>query len=184
MAANDRRVSLARRAGLCCVFFPSLVSCWFAELSLGQVRRALRRQALCDFQALDAVHPGKMLRDGAGLVALDWTDVVPLEWQLRQCADLFHPFLHVVLAERALPGGVCRQYGRRRESLADRQQLHTGGGTASVGTGRNDAQAYRFEVLLHGRGQRHGNLLSVKIEARTSLKGPARRRHIEEDGEL
>src|SRR5690606_9664055 len=67
--------------------------------------RPLLVEALCDFQSVDAVDPGKMLRDITGLVGLDRPDEVPLDTAvgkaLREIADLAQGFLQIVFAKVA-----------------------------------------------------------------------------------
>ena len=56
-------------------------------------------EALGDAQPIERVHPGEMLGDDAGLVALDAADEVPGEGKVGQCGDLGEGLLHVALAE-------------------------------------------------------------------------------------
>jgi hypothetical protein len=82
------------------------------------------RQPLGDLQSIDRVHPVEAFGDDPGLVALQRSDQVPLDLaaQIGQRFHLFEGFLHVVLAERALPGRVRVAHRLWAESLCHSQQ--------------------------------------------------------------
>ena len=66
----------------------------------------LRAQALGGLEPVHRLHPIKVLGHHTRLVALHRTDHVPDQRQIGQQQDFLHPFLDVVLAKRALPGGM------------------------------------------------------------------------------
>ena len=76
-----------------------------ADIQGREPRRALRGQALGDLEAIDAMHPGELLGDRAGLVGLDRADKVPGQREVGQLGDLIQCLLQVVLAEVALSEG-------------------------------------------------------------------------------
>ena len=86
------------------------------------MRRALCREPLGDLQAVECVHPGEMLRNGARLVRLHAADEVPGEAPLLQCGNLRQPLLQVALAEvlEAAISGRGEQFGGL--PLADREE--------------------------------------------------------------
>ena len=115
------------------------------HLQRPQGGRALRRQPLGHFQAIDGMHPGEVFGDGPRLVALDGTDEMPLERQDRERLDLSHAFLYVVLAEDPLPAGKGRAHGFRRLSFRHRHDRHRTGRTPGTNLGLGHARAQRLE---------------------------------------
>ena len=75
------------------------------NLQRAEMFRSLCRQTFCNFQTVDAMHPGKVLGHPFCFVALDRTDAMPLERQLCQSGNLVNGFLNVILAKRQL---ACR----------------------------------------------------------------------------
>ncbi len=97
-----------------------------ADLQWRQGGGALGGQPLGDLQPVDAVHPVEVLGHRARLVALQGPDEVPGDRfgavaQVGQGAGLGGAFLHVVLAEQALPGGMGGAYGVGVEGLGNGQ---------------------------------------------------------------
>ena len=91
-----------------------------------------------DLQAVDRVHPLKMLGYGAGLVRLQWSDEVPLDIQALQLRLFGQRLLHVVFTEGALPQRVQIADSLGRMLLADRQQHDFVGLTARRFAGCGD----------------------------------------------
>ena len=96
-----------------------------AHLQGRQVFWALLGQALGDFEAVDAVHPIKVLGHQSGFVALNGADAVPDQWQIAQCRDLVHRFLDVVFAKSGLTCRMGLAHRFRPPCFGDSQQLHT-----------------------------------------------------------
>jgi hypothetical protein len=118
------------------------------------MRGALLAQALRDFQAVDAVHPVKVLGHQAGFVALDRADAMPLQGQILQGRDLVHRFLDVVFAKSDLPSGMGGPHGIGPPGLGDGQQLHAARRTACRLAGGLDVRVDLRQVL--GDGSVHG----------------------------
>jgi hypothetical protein len=94
-----------------------------ANLQGRQACGTLLAQALRDFQAVDAVHPIKMLGHPACLVALNGPNAMPhavlCDRVGAQQLDFFNRFLNVVFAKIALAIALAETGGSgRRQRLA------------------------------------------------------------------
>ena len=120
-----------------------------SDLQVGQVGGALGGQALGDLQAVDAVHPGEVFRDRAGLVALDGADEVPDDIEVCQRIHLRESLLEIALPEVPLTGSMGGADDFGIEGLRHGDQLNV----ARVAAGRPGCGA---DPILHGlqpRGQ-------------------------------
>src|SRR5690606_14866564 len=95
-----------------------------AYLQGRRVVRSLLVQAYRDALAVDRVHPGKVLRDGARLVRLQLAGEMPDQIQIGERGHLRNRFLQVVLAEIDLTGLRERTDRIGRVPLADRDEPH------------------------------------------------------------
>ena len=95
-----------------------------AHLQGRQVLGALLRQALGDFEAVDTVHPVKVLGHQTGFVALNRADAVPLQGQIAQGVDLVHRFLDVVFAKSGLPSRMGLAHRIGAPGFGDSQELY------------------------------------------------------------
>jgi len=108
--------------------------------------RALFRQPPRDSLPVNAVHPLEALGHRARLVALERPDQVP--FGTAYGVHLLLGFLHIVLAESALPGGQRLLDQGRRMGLRHRQQSHPGGGAAGRLRGTRDALTHGLQVFM------------------------------------
>ena len=116
--------------------------------------RALRREPLGGAQPVDAVHPGEVLGDGAGLVGLQPADVMPGQFHAGQRRQLRQGILQVVLAEVFHAQLRHCLDGRGVAPLADRQQrdavlIPSGGGGGGGDPGAQRAKTRR--PIVDGR---------------------------------
>lgn len=110
-----------------------------AHLQWRQMCRALLGQALGNFEAIDAVYPVKVLGHGAGFVALQRANAMPLQaikpLQIVQLGHFVQRFLHVVFTKGALTGCSGGAHGIGTKGLRDGQQLHAGPAPPSARAG-------------------------------------------------
>ena len=117
------------------------------HLQGGQVLGALLAQALCNLEAVDAVHPVKMLGHQTGFVALNRPNAVPLQRQISEGSDLVHAFLNVVFAKGPLPRRMGLAHSFWAPSFGHRQQVHAGRITARGLAGRLDVRAHLRQIF-------------------------------------
>ena len=98
--------------------------------------RALGRQPLGDFEAINRVHPVKVLGHQSGFVALHRANAMPHQAQTLQRLDLGHRFLDVIFAKGGLAGCGGLSHGVGIKRLGHGQQLDVGGSPARIGTCR------------------------------------------------
>jgi hypothetical protein len=107
---------------------------WIAAARLGQ--------PLSDLQPVDAMHPGEMLGDGAGLVALQGADEMPFEPEAGQRLDLRQPLPAHSFRRKPTARPPPLREPLRGHGLADRQQ-----GISSAGVSRPIAPLRRYALL-------------------------------------
>jgi hypothetical protein len=93
-----------------------------------QALRPLFAQALRNLLAFNRVHPIEVFGYKTRLIALDWSDEVPLQRRAAthfcQLVDLVHALLHIVFTKSTLSRQHCLENCLRREGLGHGQQLH------------------------------------------------------------
>jgi hypothetical protein len=125
-----------------------------AHLQSGHAGRALVIQALRRLQPLDGVRPVKVLCHQACLVALDRTNAMPLQGQVRQRGHLVHGLLDVVLAKRALARSVGRTHRIGTKGFGHGQQRDHIGWTATGRAGLCNTAAHALEIVgNHGHNR-------------------------------
>ena len=94
-----------------------------AYLQWRQFRGSGGGEALGDFCAIDAVHPGEVFGYLARFIALQRADEMPFQGQIAQCGHFCQRFLHITFAEFRLSGLECLAHSRVRKGFAYRQEL-------------------------------------------------------------
>src|SRR5690606_121558 len=109
--------------------------------------RALLREPPCDPCAVDRMDPVKPLRDEARLVALDASDEMPDDVELRERIEFRLGFLRIALAEMALSGPICELNRLRGLLFADCDDRHVFGTSACALRRNANTFAYRRQML-------------------------------------
>ena len=96
-------------------------------------------EAFEEIEAVNGLDSGEGARNLVGLVGLEGTDQVPADGEVGGVGELAESFLHAVLAEVDLSGGVRRTDGVGAEGLADGNETDGLGRPSAADRGAGDA---------------------------------------------
>ena len=166
-AASMRRDHLPPRAP--CLVASSARSTWISTSHLPAFARRHLVHAPQQVQAVDRVNPAHPPRGLSHLVRLQMADQVPPDLHVGRSVHLLQGFLHLVLAEIALPGVVRLPDGLDRERLGHRDQPDVPGAPARPQGRVRDPLAHRREPF----GQPHSflQLRHHRLRLRGELTG-------------